>query len=335
MKRHFLIKLNGNFHDEASGGDSGRNHLAWRIVPDADGEKLWKEIRTKLFDIREQRIHPFKDNKILTDWNGLMITALAKAGSTFQNQKYIEASEEAVQFIKNKLVIDNQLMHRYHTGEAAIPALQSDYSFYISGLIELYSATFKPEYLKLAIKWQKQLDEEFWDEKEGGYFISSNKHEELILRRKEIYDGAYPSGNSIALLNLIKLAKLSYNPELENRAETLLKAFSQTIKDVPEAYVMSMVGLDLLVNGTREIVIVGSEENGNENEFIKTIRENYNPKNLIVFINPSNREQMIKLVPALKEYQMIENRTTAYLCQNYSCELPISDVRKLLMKLND
>lgn len=333
LKLHFLVKNTGNFHDEATGGDSGRNHLAWKILPSAEGDNLWKKIRVKLFDIREQRIHPFKDDKILTDWNGLIVSALARAGSIFKNKSYIKLAEESVKFIETKLVLDSQLMHRYHSGDAAIPALQSDYAFYINGLIELYSASYNPKYLTLALKWQKQLDEDFWDEIEGGYFISSTKHEQLILRRKEIYDGAYPSGNSIALINLIKLAKLSYNPELENKAEILLKAFSETMKQIPEAYVMSMVGLDLLVKGTREIVIVGSEGDGNENDFIKALRENFHPENIIIYMNENNRNELVKLIPNLIDYAMIENKTTAYLCQNYSCELPILDLKELIREI--
>jgi len=332
MKRHFLIKQNGNYHDEATGEDSGRNHMAWKVLPDAEGEKLWDKIRFKLFKIREKRVHPFKDDKILTDWNGLLISALAKAGTALGKLEYIGAAQQAVKFIEDKLVIAGELKHRYHTGEAAIPALQNDYAFYINGLIELYQATFQPKYLKLALKWQEVLDDEFWDDAEGGYFISSNKHEKLIMRRKEIYDGAYPSGNSIALLNLIRLAKLSYNPDQEEKAEKLLKAFSQTMKQVPEAYVMSLVGLDLLVHGTCEVVIAGSEEFGQENDFVKALRSVYCPENLMIYLNPKNREELISLVPALKEYQMIDNRTTAYLCRNYSCELPVTDLSELLSK---
>jgi len=262
-----------------------------------------------------------------------MIAALTKAGRLLGSSQFIKVAENTVSFIESKLVVNSDLRHRYHTGEAGISALQSDYAFYINGLIELYSATFKPRYLKHALKWQNKLDELFWDEAEGGYFISSRKHEELILRRKEIYDGAYPSGNSIALLNLIKLAKLSYDPELETKAEKLLKAFSQTMKQVPEAYVMSMVGLDLVVKGTKEIVIVGSEENGNYNEFIKALRQDYQPELLIIYLNQQIRDELVNLVPALKDYEMIDNKTTAYLCQNYSCELPITDLNEILNKI--
>ena len=200
----------GNFTDEVSGEKPGTNILHLNKNPDQAAMALGisrdeldsriNESRQKLFDVREKRIHPSKDDKIITDWNGLMIAAFAKAGRVFENKKYTDAAEKAADFINSKLTKDGRLLHRYRGGDAAILANIDDYAFFIWGLLELYESTFNIVYLKEAISLTDQMIKYFWDDTNYGFFFTPSDGEKLLVKQKEIYDGAVPSGNAVAMI---------------------------------------------------------------------------------------------------------------------------------------
>ncbi len=175
--------------------------------------------RKKVYKAREKRVHPYKDDKILTAWNGLMIAALAVGARVLDNKEYAEAAEKAVAFIKSKLVReDGRLLARYREGDAAYSGYLDDYAFLIWGLIELYEATFKAEYLKFALALNKDMLKYFYDEDNGGLFLYGSDSEKLIVRPKDVYDGATPSGNSVAAVNFLRLGRLTGEPDLEGKA---------------------------------------------------------------------------------------------------------------------
>ncbi|MFL6560464.1 MAG: thioredoxin domain-containing protein, partial [Bacillus sp. (in: firmicutes)] len=161
-----------------------------------------EEARKKLFDYRKKRIHPYKDDKILTAWNGLMIAALAKAGRVFNQIQFGEAAEKAIEFIENNLVVEGRLMVRYRDGEVKNKGFIDDYAFVLWAYIELYENTLKLEYLRKARTLTKKMLDLFWDQEEGGFFFYGNDNEELLVRQKEAYDGAIPSGNSVAAMQM-------------------------------------------------------------------------------------------------------------------------------------
>ncbi len=172
-----------------------------------------------MFSEREKRIHPFKDDKILTDWNGLMISALAMGARAFDNKTYEKTAKAAADFIINNLITkEGFLLHRYRDGQSAIPANLDDYAFFIMGLLELYQTNFNVSYLKTAIRLNKYLIENFWDNKNGGFYFTQTNSELADFRQKDIYDGAIPSGNSIALLNLIKISRITSDTGLEDES---------------------------------------------------------------------------------------------------------------------
>ena len=189
--------------------------------------------RTKLFEHREQRIHPHKDDKILTAWNALMIAALAKAGKVFGESSYIDSAEEAIRFIEDKLIIDGRIMVRYREGEVIQEGFIDDYGYLIWSYLELYEATLNLDYLKKARKTADRMIGLFWDEEDGGFFFYGSDHEGLLIRPKEVYDGALPSGNSVAALQLLRLARLTGELEYEEKADSIFKAFSDQIQMYP------------------------------------------------------------------------------------------------------
>ncbi len=222
----FHIEKDGNWIDSVHGGLNGTNipHLQNKLK--ADDEIKYEKIRDRLFNEREKRIHPYKDDKILTDWNSLMISSLCKAAQTFNENKYYQAAKNSTEFILSKLR-DNEgsLLHRFREGEAGIISNLDDYAFFIQALIDLYETEFDIKYLKTAIELNEYLIKHFWDNENGGFFFTSDEAEKLIVRQKDLYDGAIPSGNSVAALNLLRLARITGNTELEIKASLIGKVF--------------------------------------------------------------------------------------------------------------
>lgn len=233
--RLYDITENGNFEGKSIPNliKSGleENALLLKILQDT------KDSRQKVFSAREKRVHPHKDDKILTSWNGLMIAALAKGARVLQSPEYVGAAARAADFIWEKMRSgDGRLLPRYRDGEVAFKAYLDDYAFLIWGLIELYGATFEPEYLKKAVLLAGQMNNLFWDEENGGFFFSGNDAEQLIARPKEIYDGALPSGNSAAAFDLLQLAQLTGDQRLNKLAWRQMRNFAAEARDFPQDY---------------------------------------------------------------------------------------------------
>lgn len=281
--------------------------------------------REKLFDIRNKRIHPFRDDKILTSWNGLMVAAMAIGGRVLGNNEYVDAAEKAVNFIYNHLIRkDGRLLARYRDEEAAFLGYVDDYAFLIWGLIELYETTFKPKYLEKAVYLNKDLIKNFWDSNIGGLFVYGSDSEQLITRPKEFYDGATPSGNSVAALNFLRLSRLTGVYELEDKAYQLLKAFDNSINDYPRGYSFAIISLLFTQSESKEIVIVGDKRNNETQEMIDIIDEEFRPFTISMLYSAENKN-IEKLAPFISDYKSINGKSTAYICQNFSCQAPVTD----------
>ncbi len=246
------IKSEGNFHDESTRQKSSGNipHLSFPAKgesPDfpADLSEKWERVRQKLFAHRKQRIHPLKDDKILTDWNGLMIAALAYAGRILGKKEYLAAAQKAFAFTeKNMLQKDGRLLHRFRDGDAAIAAHADDYASLIWGLLELWDAENNPLFLEKAMRFQQQMKDDFWDEEKGGFYLTGKEEKDLPVRPKEIYDGALPSANSVSVSNLFRLARLSGEKKWKEDAKKTVLAFAGTVKKHPAAFTHFLTGLE-------------------------------------------------------------------------------------------
>ena len=320
----FQVKEEGNWIDSVHGGLNGTNILHLKNKLNSEEEIKFEKIRAKLFNEREKRVHPYKDDKILTDWNALMISSLCKAAQAFSHHKYYQAAKKSAEFILSKLRNnDGSLLHRYRDGEAGIISNLDDYAFFIQALIDLYETEFEFKYLKTALELNEYLIKHFWDEKNGGFFFTSDEAEELIVRQKDLYDGAIPSGNSVAALNLLKLARITGNTELEVKASVIGKVFSQSISNSPSAFTQFLSAMDFAIGPSNEIVVV--EGNNSKDEFIKKIREEFNP-NKVVLLKSKELEEVSDYVKDLKS---VDGKTTVYICKNFICELPITEAEKI------
>lgn len=286
-----------------------------------------EEYRKVLFINREKRIHPHKDTKILTSWNGLMIVALAYSGRVLKRDDYIESAEEALKFIIEKLVDKNGRIYvRYRDGERAHKGHLEDYSFLIWALIELYESTFKTEYIKKALKINSDMIELFCDEENHGFFHTGKDGEELILKIKESYDSAIPSGNSVAMYNMVRLSKITEDSKLNKIIQQNLSYFSGRIKRTLEAHTFFLISYMHYVLESQEVVIIKGEDEDIFKGMIKIIKEKYNPFSMNILKDKEAEEVM----PELKDKTSIENNTTVYICKNFACDSPITSIEDLI-----
>ncbi|MHA1963421.1 MAG: thioredoxin domain-containing protein [Candidatus Thorarchaeota archaeon] len=338
FKQIFNIRDNGNFKDEATREETGLNipHLTESIETIEDSLKTpFEEARSKLFHHRENRVRPSKDDKILTDWNGFMIAALMKAGVVLNDSKFIEVAEKALTFILNTMLDQKQgLFHRYKDGEVVIGAFLDDYAYLVWALLESYEATFKPEYLEHAKNLTFDLIENFWDEKDGGFFFTGTHSEELLVRKKDAYDGAMPSGNSVASLNLVRLARLLGNTLLEEKAAETVRAFSGIIPRAPSGFSLMLSALEFAQGEAYEIIIAGDPAQSDTQKMLETIREQFIPNKVILLKGTRHQsDEVSRLAPFAKFHDTVGGKATAHVCIDYNCKLPTTDTNQLLKLL--
>ncbi len=331
----FSITASGNFRDESSGKETGLNipHLKNYT---ANRNNELETSREKLFNVREKRIHPLKDDKILTDWNGLMIAALAKAAIVLDEPLYLDAAEKAAEFVLHSISKGERLLKRYRNGVAALDAHLDDYAFMAWGLLELYEATFATKYLSQALDLMNIMVEDFWDDKNGGFFLGSDQSEKLIVRSKTAYDGAIPSGNSVAVMNMVKLTRITGNTNWAELVEKTNRAFSEDVNRAPTGYTLMLTGFMFDTQNSKEIVIVGDSRNRNTTKFLHTIRASYAPHKVLLFKDTSVSDNRLEQLANWTSTQnSINGKPTAYVCKNFACNQPTSDLQTALSFINE
>lgn len=294
-----------------------------------------EECREKLFAYREKRVHPFKDDKVLPSWNGLMIAAMAKASKVLQEPKYMLAARKAADFIWNSLRReDGRLLARYRDGEAAFTAYLDDYAFMLWGVMELYEATGEAEYLKRAILLKESMIEDFWDAENGGFYFSSQHGESLLTRSKEIYDGAIPSGNSVAALLLGKLAAITQDSQLRSVVERQLNVFTGSAGYYPTGHAMYLLAAMQPFQGGKEIVLSGRADDVTMQAMIAAVQQAYLPgATLIIHWEGEQGDALRSLLPHISDMKPIDGQATAYICEHFVCREPVTTLEALKQSL--
>ncbi|NYT05847.1 MAG: thioredoxin domain-containing protein [Methanomicrobiales archaeon] len=337
----FNVVHGGNFPGGASGIHDGRNilyrdepgeNIAARYGMDLPSFlRLEADIRQDLFSLRERRIRPPVDDKILADWNGLMIAALATASDAFDDTEFRNAAEQAAAWMQEHLRDANgRLLHRFRDGEAAIPGTLDDYAFFIWGLIELYAATYAPQYLKDAVSLQAQCDALFWDTENGGYFYTAGDAEPLLVRTKVCEDGAYPSGNAVAFLNLLRLARLTGDMAYESRAADCAAVFAGQVMQAPASHAFFLCGLDFARGPTKEVVVVGPRDNPDTQRMLAALRAAYLPRTIVVWVPAGEGSVIREVAPYTGNLTMQEGKATAYVCHKFRCIMPTTSIEAML-----
>jgi hypothetical protein len=330
--RVFNVEAGGNFAEPGRARD-GRNILHRSVRAAADGEPAGERtgrrldgIRRKLYGAREKRPRPFRDTKVLADWNGLMIAALAAVFRVTGDARYLRAAEGAAGFIvKSMAAADGHLLHVSIDGEARVPAFLDDYAFFVKGLIALYEAGFDPGRLEQALDLTRRAMGLFWDEDEGGFYFAAAA--EVGARRKEIYDGAVPSGNSVMLTNLLRLARLTGLAELEEKASRLAGAFTADVAGRPAAHTEFLRGLDFALGPSREVVVVGRRGAPETEALFETLRRVYLPNAVVLFKpigEPGTAGRIERLCPFTKDMDAGGGGAAAYVCSGGACLRPVT-----------
>ncbi|MGI8812343.1 MAG: thioredoxin domain-containing protein [Pyrinomonadaceae bacterium] len=283
--------------------------------------------RDKLFEAREKRVKPFRDEKIITAWNGLMLAAFAEAAAILDNADYLDVAKRNADFLLRDLRRDGRLLRTWKDGRAKLNAYIEDHANLADGLIELYQASAEAKYLREAVALADTMINEFWDEERGGFFFTANDHEELIVRNKDFNDNATPSGNSVAADVLLKLAHLTGDERYARFASTVLRLASSQIRRYPNGFGRALSAIEFQLAAVKEVVFTGTRPNDLE----RAVWDNYIPNKVVAFAGKENDDKF----PLLEGRTAIGGKPTAYVCENFVCSRPVTSTDELRQQLAD
>ncbi len=345
---HFGIEEHGNAPSDPMGVFVDKNVIYQKHTLEETAKRFNLELselqnllnnsKEKLFQAREKRPLPHLDDKIITAWNGLMISAFARASQILQKPLYLQAAKQSATFILRH-VYDEQakvLFRRWRDGEARFQGSLQDYSFFIQGLIDLYEASFEISWLQNAITLTKQTIELFWDNENNGFYDSAKNSPTLLVRMKEEYDGAEPTGNSVMALNLLRLGHITANNDWRQKAEQTIGVFSRVLSRRPDVLPQMLLALDWLLSTPKEIIIAGDIHQIDTQHLVQEVNSVYMPNRIILLADgKDNQAYLAQFLPFMKTMKMIDNKTTVFVCENFACNLPTSDITVMRQLLNN
>jgi uncharacterized protein YyaL (SSP411 family) len=308
--------------------------------------RIIEDASAKLFSVREKRVRPGKDEKILTSWNGLMISGFTKGYAVTDDKRYLKAAIDAVSFVESRLSShDGRLMRTFKDGQSKLNAYLDDYAFYVAGLLDLFAVDSKPEYLDKAIRYTDSMIRHFWDEREGNLFFTSDDHEKLIVRTKSFYDLAIPSGNSIAALNLIRLYHYTQNNDYLAKAVSIMKSGARPAAENPFGFGQLLIAIYMYVKKPVEITVIRDDAGDNDNSsnnnrsnssssMTDWIKTQFLPDSITAFVTRSDLQALQKK----ESYSFFQGKNllkgeTAFVCRNFTCSLPITSEKELARQL--
>ena len=339
------VEERGNVANDPHGEFAGRNILfeAHTIAdtaqhfgrPFEEMRQSLAESQRKLLAARGRRVRPHLDDKILTAWNGLMISAFAKGAQAFEDPDYEHAARRAADFILGTLYRpgDRTLLRRYREGEAAIAGFLDDYALFVQGLIDLYETVFEVRYLQAAIELTEAMRERFEDGRQDGFFSTAAGGNDLLLRIKDDYDGAEPSGNSIAALNLLRLAQFTGRDEYRAAAEGALRALASRIAAAPEAVPQMLAALEFSLATPRQILVAGDRGSADTRALLGAVNRRFVPHKAVILLDDESRSFFAAHLASSRGMDKRDGRATAYVCENYACRLPVNDPAALEQQL--
>ena len=333
------VRREGNFTDSFHPEAPPRNvlHLSSVVsdLAETSGEGTDEmALRRRLLALRAERVRPSLDDKILTDWNGLMMAALAQGGFVLDEPELVDAARRVGDFIDGRMVSDHgRLLHRYRRGEVGIAGQLEDYAFYALGLLELYGATFEPRYLGRAIKVVEGMQEAFASDDGGGFYQTAAASEPLIVRPREHYDGALPAGNSVAAEVLLKLSRLTGRVDFEVAAEALLASYANAVSGNASQFTRALQAVDFVVGPSFEVVIAVPDALAEAAPFLALLRTAYLPRVVVHVVSSENRAALGRLAPYIMEQVPQDGRPTAYVCKAFACKRPTHDPQEMLRHL--
>ncbi len=335
---HYGVEEDGNVAVDPQLEFTGRNilYVAHPIAETAaafhrtesDVVALLAAARKRLFELRARRPRPHLDDKILAGWNGLMISACARASQALGESRYLDAARASARFVLQKMVdpTTEKLRRRYREGEARFEAHLDDYAFVVAGLLDLYESDFDVYWLEQALRFTRTQLQIFWDEKGGGFFDTSGEDNSVLVRTKEHYDGAEPAGNSVAAMNLLRLYHITGDDSLRVKAEQILEAFSGALEKQPVVLPFMLCAYDFSQSKVKQIVIAGSVQDELTRQMLKHVQRRYLPNKIVLLLEPATRTRLETLSPFTRPLSAREGQAVAYVCEDYVCSLPTSEL---------
>ena len=297
-----------------------------------DARQRLLKARKTLRAARDRRVPPQRDEKILCEWNGLMIASLARGGAVLNEPRYTQAAAKAADFILKHQLRDGRLLRAWRDGRATEVAFLADYAAMIDGLLELYEATFEPHWLDAATQLNAAVNEHYYDDANGGYFVTADDHEALIARSKDVRDSAVPSGNSVQLLNLLRLAVMTGDDALRARAQQSMEALAGSVLGNPGAGERFLSAVEFALVGPVEIALVGDPNDATTDAFRRVVYETYLPNRVVMLRRPDVKDEVVTS-PLLKQRTLVDGNPAAYVCRNYACQRPVTDADALREQL--
>ncbi len=337
---YYGVELSGNVpsQQDVQGELSGKNILIARhsLAETAkrfnrstkETEALLAAARARLFAARSKRPRPLRDDKVLSAWNGLMISALARAAQVLEDRQYLETAQYAGEFLRTRLYDGKTglLKRRYRAGSAEINGFVDDYAFLIQGLLDLYEASFSVKWLSWAVRLQEKQDELFWDKEHGGYFSTTGHDSSVLIRMKEGYDGAEPSPNSVSAMNLLRLWQMTDRGEWREKAQKTFAAFASPLEKHPEAVPQLVAAVDFSLSKPKQVVIAGEPGAPDTKALLRLVHERYIPNKILLLADgASGQKHLARWLPFIEGVTRRQGRATAYICENYLCKLPTND----------
>ena len=338
IKKYYGVTSQGNFE--------GRNifyvskelsEVAKELNLDlSQAKKILSSARKILYQTRERRPLPLRDEKILSGWNGLMISAFVYGYFVLNEKKYLLQAEKSARFVLNNMYKKGQLYRSWKEGKAYVPAYLDDYAFFSSALLDLFEWTGNIEWLNKAVELDQILEKNFEDKDSGGFFMTGRDYEALLVREKPFYDGAEPSGNSVAIMNLLRLSELTGNNHYRSRAEKTFRAFGKMLQNNPFSFSEALLALDYYHSRVNEIVLVLPDDAHLESDsFFNELKNWYLPNKALTVVHHSQVEEQQKLLKPISRKKDLNGKTTAYICEEGACQLPTFDLKELRRQLKD
>ncbi len=350
---HYGVQAHGNAPEGSDPHDEfrGKNILIERHTiadtarhfekSEAEITKVLAQSREKLFVIRAQRPRPHLDDKIISSWNGLMISAYARAAQVLDPAtagRYLEIATRSADFVRTKLYDPSRkiLYRSYREGRSNVEGFADDYAMVIQGLLDLYEASFDVEWLKLAMELQETQDRLFFDEKNGGYFSNSGQDKNVFVRMKDDNDGAEPAASSIAALNLLRLSQIYDDPKITERAKKTIDAFATILLQFPSGMPQMLVAVENSLGKPRQIVIAGKKDSPETKALLKEVHRHFLPNTIVILADADAGQKYLgEKNEAIRAMSLAGGKPAAYVCENFTCKAPVTDVKRLsdLLKL--
>jgi hypothetical protein len=288
--------------------------------------------RKILFAAREKRVKPARDEKVLTAWNGLMLASFAEAAAILNRSDYLAVAKQNARFVLRNLRRDGLLLRTYKDGQAKLNAYLEDYAFFIDGLVTLFETSGELQWLEEARTLTAAMIEEFWDDEEGGFFYTGRSHEDLIVRSKDFFDNATPSGNSVAAEVLLRVGLLTDNSDYQRRTATVLRLMASTIQRYPSGFGRLLCALDFCLGTPQEIAIIGDAGAAQTRLLLDEIWKPYLPNKVVAQASPGDTAAA-EIIPLLRDRPQLDNKATAYVCEHFTCKTPASSPMELASQL--